>query len=96
MKKEIHTDNAPAAIGPYSQAILANNTVYCSGQIPADPVTGEFPESVEEQTAQCLKNLAAVLEAKLFRGTRRELLTTGQKGGEHPLEQNGRRPLVGP
>ena len=62
-KKIIATDKAPQAIGPYSQAILANNTVYCSGQIPADPVTGEFPESVEEQTAQCLKNLAAVLEA---------------------------------
>jgi 2-iminobutanoate/2-iminopropanoate deaminase len=62
--KVISTENAPGAIGPYSQAIVANGMVFCSGQIPIDPATGEFvSEDVSEQTEQVFKNLAAVLEA---------------------------------
>lgn len=64
MKETISTENAPGAIGPYSQAVKAGNMVFCSGQIPIDPATGEFVSSdVAEQTTQVLKNLSAVLEA---------------------------------
>jgi 2-iminobutanoate/2-iminopropanoate deaminase len=64
VKEIIHTDNAPQAIGPYSQAIKANGLVFASGQIPIDPQTGQFvPGGIEEQTEQVLRNLAAVLEA---------------------------------
>lgn len=64
MKEIISTENAPGAIGPYSQAIKANGMVFCSGQIPIDPATGEFvSDNVSEQTEQVLKNLTAVLEA---------------------------------
>ena len=63
-RERIQTDNAPAAIGPYSQAIKAGGFVFVSGQIPIDPQTGEFvPGGIAEQTRQVLKNLAAVLEA---------------------------------
>lgn len=64
MKEIISTNNAPAAIGPYSQAIKVGNMVFVSGQIPIDPKTGEFVSNeVAEQTEQVLKNLSAVLEA---------------------------------
>jgi len=64
MKEIVSTEDAPGAIGPYSQAIKAGNLVFCSGQIPIDPKTGEFVSSyVAEQTEQVLKNLSAVLEA---------------------------------
>lgn len=65
MNKEIvSTDNAPGAIGPYSQAIKAGGMVFCSGQIPIDPATGEFvSDIVAEQTEQVLKNLSEVLKA---------------------------------
>lgn len=64
MKVRVQTDNAPAAIGPYSQAIKAGGFVFASGQIPIDPKTGEFVAGgISEQTAQVLKNLTAVLEA---------------------------------
>ena len=64
MRQRIQTDNAPAAIGPYSQAIKANGFVFVSGQIPIDPQTGEFVSGgIAEQTARVLKNLTAVLEA---------------------------------
>ena len=60
----IHTENAPAAIGPYSQAIVAGNIVFTSGQIPIDPATGAITaEGIRAQTEQVCKNLAAVLEA---------------------------------
>ncbi|MCS6848508.1 MAG: RidA family protein [Anaerolineae bacterium] len=60
----IHTDAAPKAIGPYSQAIVAGGLVFCSGQIPIDPATGELVAGgVEEQTHRVLTNLKAVLEA---------------------------------
>jgi len=64
VKETISTDNAPGAIGPYSQAVKTGNMVFCSGQIPIDPATGEFVSGdVAEQTRQVLKNLSAVLEA---------------------------------
>ena len=62
--KFISTENAPAAIGPYSQATVANGVVYCSGQIALDPATGELSTGdVTAQTRLVLKNLNAVLEA---------------------------------
>ncbi len=62
--KTISTPLAPAALGPYSQAIEANGMVYCSGQIPIDPATGTIhAESVEDQTRQAITNLSHVLEA---------------------------------
>ncbi len=64
MKEIIQTEHAPHAIGPYSQAIKANGFVFCSGQIPIDPLTGQFvPGGIAEQTEQVLKNLSKVLEA---------------------------------
>ena len=64
MREIITTDKAPGAIGPYSQAIKTGGMIFCSGQIPIDPVTGEFVSNdIVEQTEQVLKNLAAVLEA---------------------------------
>ena len=62
--KALHTDLAPAAIGPYSQAIEANGMVFLSGQLPVDPATGEFaPGGVAEQTTQCFENIKSVLAA---------------------------------
>lgn len=64
MKQVISTDKAPAAIGPYSQAIEANGFVYASGQLPIDPATGQFPEGgIQEQTRQSILNAQAILEA---------------------------------
>jgi 2-iminobutanoate/2-iminopropanoate deaminase len=64
VREPVHTDKAPAAIGPYSQAIRAGGFVFASGQIPIDPATGEFVQGgIAEQTEQVLKNLAALLEA---------------------------------
>lgn len=62
MKKVIHTDNAPKAVGPYSQAIEANGMLFISGQIPVDPATGKMPEGIEAQTEQVMKNIAAILK----------------------------------
>ena len=57
-KNNIHTDHAPAAIGPYSQAIQAGNTIYVSGQLPIDPATGNFAgEEIASQTRQSLTNI---------------------------------------
>lgn len=61
--KQIKTDKAPAAIGPYSQAIISGNTVYCSGQIPINPETGEIPDGVANQAHQVFKNIKNLLEA---------------------------------
>lgn len=63
MKQVISTDKAPAAIGPYSQAIEVNGMVYTSGVIPVNPATGEIPEGVEAQARQALSNLSALLSA---------------------------------
>lgn len=63
MKKVISTTKAPAAIGPYSQAIQVGNFVYTSGQIPIDPATGQFVEGgIKNQTRQSLLNVKAILE----------------------------------
>ena len=60
----IHTDNAPAAIGPYSQAIQAGNTIYVSGQLPIDPATGAFAgNDIAAQTRQSLSNMKNILNA---------------------------------
>ncbi|MGN0342984.1 MAG: RidA family protein [Roseburia sp.] len=63
MKKVIATDKAPAAIGPYSQAIEVNGTVYTSGVIPVNPETGAIPEGSVEQAKQAFTNLSHLLEA---------------------------------
>ena len=61
--KAISTSNAPAAIGPYSQAIEANGFIYASGQLPIDPATGAFPEGgIKEQTRQSILNAQAILK----------------------------------
>lgn len=64
MSKTIHSDGAPAAIGPYSQAIRSGGLLFCSGQIPLDPKTGKMVEGgIEPQTERVLENLSAVLAA---------------------------------
>jgi 2-iminobutanoate/2-iminopropanoate deaminase len=63
MIKKTQTKNAPAAIGPYSQATKAGNFIFCSGQLGMDPKTGELKEGIEQQTEQILKNLSEVLKA---------------------------------
>jgi 2-iminobutanoate/2-iminopropanoate deaminase len=63
MKKIIHTEKAPKALGPYSQAVEANGTLYISGQVPIDPATNRVVEGgIKEQTTQALKNIGAILE----------------------------------
>ncbi|MNI66350.1 RutC family protein [compost metagenome] len=61
-KKQVSTDKAPGAIGPYSQAIIAGNWVYTSGQLGLDPSTGELAEDVQAQARQSLTNVQAILE----------------------------------
>lgn len=63
MKQAISTDKAPAAIGPYSQAIEVNGMIFTSGVIPVDPATGVIPEGVEAQAEQAFSNMAALLQA---------------------------------
>lgn len=64
MKKIIHTDKAPGAIGPYSQGVQTGNLLFVSGQLPIDPATGVFAgEDIASQTRQALKNVSAILEA---------------------------------
>lgn len=64
MNQSIHTENAPAAIGPYSQAVRSGNTIYVSGQLPVDPATGEFAGSdIKAQTRQSLTNIKNILAA---------------------------------
>ena len=63
MKKIIFTEKAPKAIGPYSQAVEVNGTLYISGQVPVNPETGKIPEGIKEQTEQVMKNIGAILEA---------------------------------
>jgi len=61
MKKIIHTEHAPKAIGPYSQAIEVNGMLFISGQIPVNPENGQIPETIEEQTEQVMRNIGAIL-----------------------------------
>jgi len=67
MKKVIFTENAPAPIGPYSQAIENNGMLFISGQVPVDPATGAIvPGGVDEQTQQVMKNILAIMKAAGF------------------------------
>ena len=61
MKKIVHTDKAPKAIGPYSQAIEANGMLFISGQVPVNPENGQILEGIEAQTEQVMKNIEAIL-----------------------------------
>lgn len=61
MKKIIHTDHAPKAIGPYSQAVEVNGMLFISGQIPIIPETGQIPEGITAQTEQVMKNIGVIL-----------------------------------
>lgn len=61
--KMIHTDNAPGAIGPYSQGFIVGDLVYTSGQIPVNPADGSIPEGIAAQAAQSCKNVLSILEA---------------------------------
>ena len=63
MFKEIKTNDAPAAIGPYSQAVASGNFLFASGQIPVDPATGNVPEGITAQAEQSCKNVGAILKA---------------------------------
>jgi len=62
MKRIITTPNAPAAIGPYSQAVELNGTLFLSGQLPVNPADGSIPDGIEAQTRQALDNIGAILE----------------------------------
>ena len=64
MKNIVKTDQAPGAIGPYSQGINIGNMYFFSGQIPLDPVTGTMPEGIEAQAHQALKNVKGLLESQ--------------------------------
>lgn len=74
-KKIISTSKAPAAIGPYSQAVVGNGTLYVSGQLPIDPATGIMPEGLKEQVAQSMKNVMALVEEA--GGTRDNIVKCG-------------------
>lgn len=63
MKTIVSTDKAPAAIGPYSQAVKSGSMVYVSGQLPLDPATGKMPEAITDQARQSLTNVKSILEA---------------------------------
>jgi 2-iminobutanoate/2-iminopropanoate deaminase len=64
LRRPVETDGAPAPIGPYSQAVVADGVLYCSGQVPLDPATGELVEGgVAEQASRCLESLDAVCAA---------------------------------
>ncbi|MDE6836263.1 MAG: hypothetical protein K2J03_04820, partial [Muribaculaceae bacterium] len=64
MKKEVKTEKAPGAIGPYSQAVKAGNMIFVSGQLPINAATGEMPSDIKEQTRQSIANIKAILEAE--------------------------------
>ncbi|MDE6755459.1 MAG: RidA family protein [Muribaculaceae bacterium] len=63
MKESVHTEKAPAAIGPYSQAVKAGNLIFVSGQLPINAATGAMPEDIKAQTDQSIENIKAILEA---------------------------------
>ncbi len=62
MKRIIHTENAPKAVGPYSQAVENNGILFISGQIPVKPATGDIPEDITSQTKQVMENIKAIVE----------------------------------
>lgn len=61
MKKELNSSKAPGAIGPYSQAVMAGNLIFVSGQLPIDAATGEMPSDIKAQTAQSIENIKCIL-----------------------------------
>lgn len=61
MKEEIKSNNAPGAIGPYSQAVKTGNLIFVSGQLPINPATGEMPDNIKDQTRQAIANIKAIL-----------------------------------
>jgi 2-iminobutanoate/2-iminopropanoate deaminase len=63
MKKQVSTETAPSAIGPYSQAIISGQAVYVSGQLPIDPATGQMPGPAADQARQSLRNIEQILKA---------------------------------
>ncbi|MBO4502702.1 MAG: RidA family protein [Candidatus Methanomethylophilus sp.] len=63
MTQQVKTDDAPLAVGPYSQGITAGDLVFTAGELPVDPQTGEVPESTEDQIRQALRNVTAILSA---------------------------------
>lgn len=105
-RTEIHTERAPAAIGPYSQAVGAGDTVYTAGQVGLDPATGEFAgEDVAAQTRQAMANLEAVLEAAgldlgdvvkttIFVADMEDFATVNEIYGEHFAEPYPARSTV--
>lgn len=63
MKEIFHTDSAPKAIGPYSQAVKAQGLIFVSGQLPIDPATGNLADGIEAQARQCFSNVSEILKA---------------------------------
>jgi 2-iminobutanoate/2-iminopropanoate deaminase len=74
MKKSVSTTRAPAAIGPYSQAVLAGNFLYVSGQLPVDPASGKIPDSIKAQAQASLNNIDAILAEAGF--SRKDVVKT--------------------
>ena len=84
MKQVVSTDRAPAAIGPYAQAVTLNGLIITSGQLPIDPATGAFPEGIQAQTRQSLTNVKAILEAAGSSGAMNEVYATFFTEGSYP------------
>ncbi len=72
MKRIINTPDAPAAVGPYSQAVEVNGTLYISGQLPINPLDGSIPSTIEQQTERSLENITAILTEAGY--TRRDVV----------------------
>ena len=94
MKTILSTADAPAAIGPYSQAVRSGEALYCSGQLGIDPATGKLPEGVAAQTEQSLKNIRALLAAA-GAGIENVVKTTvGQRGILQSIRRESSRPFL--
>lgn len=104
--KSIQTANAPAAVGPYSQAIVIDQLIFCSGQIGLDPATGELQEGIEQQLHQIIKNISAVLHAAgsdlnhvvkttLFIANMQEYITVNTVYGHYFSDHKPARSTVG-
>ena len=81
MKEAIHTDRAPAAIGPYSQAVRAGGFLFTSGQIPVDPAAGDIPAGIKAQAQQSLNNIAAILAQAGLDAPRTGLVSISAQAG---------------
>ena len=103
MKKIINTKSAPAPIGPYNQAVLSENTLYISGQIPMDSITGEMISGdIKKETAQCMQNLKVILEeagiavtSRLEFGSPRQMICKIANDEKFQLMVIGRRESTG-